>query len=161
MEGLRERDLLDDIFFGRNRKFISSLRFFRDIAVKQLQDEIISDEDYERLRTEWLRLETVLEPLADELYTEEKVRSALIADVHTDSLGGTILYEATGIPNYIYVAVKDQNGVRLTKGLVFSHYEFEKPLGERLTDEKWQEINYRENKDQLPVMPSWSKSLIK
>lgn len=161
MEGLRERDLLDDIFFGRNEKFISSLRFFRDIAVKQLQDEIISDEDYERLRTEWLRLETVLEPLADELYTEEKVRSALIADVHTDSLGGTILYEATGIPNYIYVAVKDRNGTRLTKGLVFSHYEFEGSLGERLTDEKWQEVNYRENKDQLPVMPSWSKSLIK
>ncbi len=161
MDGLRERDLLDDIFFGRNEKFISSLRFFRDIAVKQLQDEIISDEDYEKLRTEWLRLETVLEPLADELYTEEKVRSALIADVHTDSLGGTILYEATGIPNYIYVAVKDRNGTRLTKGLVFSHYEFEGPLGERLTDEKWQEINYRENKDQLPVMPAWSKSLIK
>jgi len=71
------------------------------------------------------------------------------------------MYEATGIPNYIYVAVKDINGVRLTRGLVFSYFEFNNPLGERITDEKWKELNYTQDKSKLPPVPYWSSSLIK
>jgi ABC-2 type transport system ATP-binding protein len=76
-------------------------------------------------------------------------------------VGGQILYEAVGLPNYIYVAVKDQNGLRLTKGLVYSHYEFTGPLGKRLTDEDWREWNYTSDKRRIPEMADWSKALIK
>jgi hypothetical protein len=84
-----------------------------------------------------------------------------IADIHTDAKNQEILYEADGIPNYIWVAVKDQNGTRLTKGLVYSYYEFTNPLGKRLNDEDWRKLNYTTDKSGLPQSPLWVQSLIK
>lgn len=161
MEGLSNRGLLTNEFLGRNEDFIDSLEFFRSIAVKQLEDEIIPDEEFERLRIIGGKLKFVIMNLPDEEPRERDARSALIADVYTNTLDEKILYEANGIPDFIYVAVKDNNGTRLTKGLVFSYYEFEEDMGERLTDEKWQEINYRKNKATLPTRPEWIQSLIK
>ncbi len=161
-KGLLERELIDNQLVSRNEKFIESLKFFKDIAVKELQNEKISDEDFERLRTEAGDMEYILMPLPNETITEDGSRSALIADVHTDaSEKQEILYEATGIPNYIYVAVNDINGTRLTKGLVFSYYEFTAPLGERLNDQEWRKINYTNDKSELPDMPDWTQILIK
>jgi len=160
-DGLVNRGLLDNEFQGRNEKFIESLKFFRTIAVKELQNEIVSDDDFEKLRLEAGRLDYILRPLPNEEQIENNARSALIADVHTDVVKGQIMYEATGIPNYIYVVVKDSNGTRLTKGLVFSYFEFNNPLGERLTDEAWREINYTQDKSKLPLAPDWSASLVK
>ena len=74
--------------------------------------------------------------------------------------GMKILYEADGIPNYVYVAVKDVNGTRLTKGLVYSYYEFTGPIGRRFTDQDWQSWAYI-SKTKLPPMPYWNKALIK
>lgn len=160
-DGLMNRGLLDNEFQSRNERLIESLKFFRTIAVKEIQNEIISDDDFEKLRLEAGRLGFVLEPLPGEEPKENNARSALIADVHTDAVKGQILYEATGIPNYIFVVIKDNNGIRLTKGLVFSYFEFNNPLGQRLTDEAWREINYTPDKSKLPPLPEWATSLIK
>jgi hypothetical protein len=137
------------------------VEFFKQMVVSQLQNEKISVGDFERLRLAAGNLGWVLSPLPGEEGTENYARAALIADVHTDLTKQEILYEAVGIPNYIYVAVKDQNGARLTKGLVYAHYEFSGPLGERLTDEKWRQWNYTADKNKLPPMADWAKSLIK
>lgn len=100
-------------------------------------------------------------------------RAALIADVHT---GGDsnypphILYEATGVPNVILVAVKDVNGPRLTIGFTYSQYEFTEPYGgNRLTDEDWQNKFYVGDDDHnafeylprsnWPTIPSWFAAL--
>ncbi len=160
-EGLEQRNLLDNIFLERNSNLLDAVEFFRKIAVAELQNEKISDDDFERLRLAPGNLGWLLSPLPGEESTENYARAALIADVHTDTVKGEVLYEAVGIPNYIYVAVKDQNGARLTKGLVYSCYEFTWPLGQRLTDEKWREWNYTEDKSRIPSMAEWSKSLIK
>ncbi|HPR14087.1 MAG TPA: DUF3160 domain-containing protein, partial [Candidatus Woesebacteria bacterium] len=162
LNGLSQKGLMDDIFLGRHETFIEALEFFREIAVKQLANQTISDEDFEKLRTisdsfVW----SVLQPLPGEEYTEDHVRSAIVADVHTDGLRQKILYVANGIPNYIYVAVSDANGTRLTKGLTYSYYEFEGDLGKRLTDQDWRELNYTQDKSQLPNMPDWNADLIK
>lgn len=160
-DGFTSRDLLDPIFVGRNENFLKSLHFFRDIAVKELQNEKISDDEFERLRTAAGYLHNVLDALPGEELREKDARSALIADVHTDVKNGEILYEANGIPNYIYVVVKDQNGTRLTKGLVFNYYEFTAPIGQRLNDQAWWTMNYTQDKSRLPSSPDWSNSLFK
>jgi len=61
---------------------------------------------------------------------------------------------------HIYVAVKDTNGTRLTKGLVYSYYEFKNPLEKRLTDADWRGWAYGE-KEKIPPMADWNKELIK
>ncbi|HTY13366.1 MAG TPA: DUF3160 domain-containing protein, partial [Candidatus Omnitrophota bacterium] len=160
-EGLDARGLLDREFLGREDALLTSLDFFRQIATKELKDIKITDDEFERLRTEASGMDSIVRPLPDEEQTENNARSALIADVHTDAKKGEVLYEANGIPNYIFVAVKDVNGTRLTKGLVFSYYEFTGPLGKRMTDEDWKKINYPADKNALPTLPDWAAKLIK
>ncbi len=158
--GLEQLGLLPAELGWRNDTLTEKLQFFRRIAVAELQNEKISDEDFEKLRLSAGSLGSILRPLAGGLITEKDARSALIADVHTDAVKGEVLYEADGIPNYIYVAVKDTNGTRLTKGLVYSYYEFTGPLGKRLTDADWQKWVYTD-KSQVPAMSDWNKALIK
>jgi len=161
-DGLMSRNLLGNEFQWRNEEFIRWLNFLREIAVKELQNEVISDDDFETLRVSpVIFFDRILGPLPNEEQIENNARSALIADVHTDTVNGQILYEATGIPNYIFVAVKDANGTRLTKGLVFSYFEFSGPLTERLTDEAWRELNYKLDKSGVPPSPAWSTTIVK
>jgi hypothetical protein len=105
-------------------------------------------------------MDQLLQSPDSQVQLESNARSAIIADVHTDALKSQILYEADGIPNYIYVAVKDNNGTRLTKGLVYSYYEFTNPLRQRLTDATWQQWNYSSTVKMLK-MPDWSTELTK
>jgi hypothetical protein len=160
-DGLQQRGLLDNEFLSRNDDFLEAVEFFRKIAAAELADEPLSEVDLEKLRLLPGELRWVLSPLPGETSTENYGRAALVADVFTDLVDGQILYEGVGIPNYIYVAVKDKNGARLTKGLVYSYYEFTAPLAERLTDEKWREWNYTGDKSRMPPMAEWGRALIK
>lgn len=158
-DGLSSRGLINETITWRNDKLIKEIEFYRTVAVKELQNEIISDADFETLRNSPGSLEIILTNISEDEMKEKDSRSALIADVHTDNKKQEILYEADGIPNYILVAVKDKNGTRLTRGLVYDYYEFTKPTGQRLTDEDWQSINYTSDKSKLPNQPDWIKSL--
>lgn len=160
-DGLTKAGLIDEGITWRNNKLLAEVEFFKTIAIKELQNEIISDDDFEELRISPYRLDSILSNITSDQMKEKDARSALIADVHTDGKKREILYEADGIPNYILVAVKDKNGTRLTRGLVYDYYEFKKPLGERLNDENWQKINYTTDKTGLPQQPDWIKSLYK
>ena len=145
---------------------IKSLIFYRDIAKKELVNQVISDDDFEKLRVSALMLNGVLTPpLFNLQYMKaSEARAGLIADVHTAMTQQVqeILYEATGIPNIIYVAVKDANGTRLTRGVAYSYYEFTRPFGERLSDADWQANIYEgKNNFPLPQKPEWTKSLEK
>lgn len=155
--GLQNTGTLPQEFAGRHESFEEAVLFFRDIAVKQLANETITDDDFEKLRTLGGDLSGVVAPLPNEQSLEANARSAIIADVQTDVPNNQILYEATGIPEYIYVAVKDVNGTRLTKGLVYAHYEFYGPLGSRETDQTWQQKNYPPNN--LPPRPFWVRNI--
>ncbi len=159
--GLEKYDVLPIEFKGRNETLIKSLTFLREIAVKQLENQVITEDEFEQLRIAPGHLDYIMSPLPNEEQIENNARSALIADVHTDVPGGSILYEATGIPNYLYVAVQDVNGTRLTKGLVFNYFEFTDPIGDRLTDEKWRAKNYSQDKSQLPASPAWVAPIVK
>ena len=160
-DGLSNRGLISDDVIWRNNKLIEEVKFYKDIAVKELQNEVISDDDFETLRNSPGELEPILSNISQDEMKEKDSRSSLIADVHTDGVKGEILYEADGIPNYIFVAVKDKNGTRLTRGLVYDYYEFTNPMGKRLSDEDWQKVNYTNDKSKLPEQSSWVKSLYK
>ncbi|TAK95200.1 DUF3160 domain-containing protein [Patescibacteria group bacterium] len=160
-EGLKERGLLDSLFDGRSTYLLESLEHLRKIAIAELENKNISDEDFEWLRLAPGNLESVMAVLPGEDQTEDSARSALIADVHTDVPDNQILYEANGIPNYIFVAVKDTNGTRLTKGLTYSYFEFANPLGKRLTDQDWRGWVYGIEAGKMPAAPTWTTPLMK
>lgn len=75
---------------------------------------------------------------------------ACIADVHTSE--DRCLEEAVGHINPIYVVVPINGELYLTRGGVFSYYEFKYPVSHRLTDEAWQEMLKR---GRAPELPTW------
>jgi hypothetical protein len=106
-------------------------------------------------------------PVEGPILSLKDQRAALVADVHTggDSANPPrILYEATGVPNVILVAVKDANGPRVAIGFTYAQYEFTEAYGgQRMTDEDWQK-NFYKNEDEYnafeytaawPAVPSW------
>lgn len=159
-KGLTDRNIFPKEFKHKYQIFLESSKFLRKIVEQELQNQKISDDDFEKLRIISSKFATIVEPLSGQELTVKERRAGIIADIHTDAVEEEILYEATGKPYIIYVAVSDINGTRLTRGAAFNHYEFTNPLNERLSDEDWQAKVYDE-KDILPDEDNWSKELIK
>ena len=148
-------------FKSRYKAFIDSAEFFQEIATLELLNEKISEDQFEELRTIFHNnLDSIVAPLPGKELSDKEKRSGIIADIHTDALRSQVLYEATGKPHIIYVAIKDANGSRLTRGLVFNHYEFSEKLDGRLNDEAWQERVYL-GQGEMPQASPWTKALIK
>jgi hypothetical protein len=145
------------VFQDRFDRFVEYSQFFRDLAEKELTGADISDDDFEKLRVSGQALKRLAEALPGEELTTKERRAGIIADIHTDAVDGEILYEATGKPYIIYVAVSDQNGTRLTRGLSYNHYELTGPLTERYSDEDWQERVYVNGN--LPPADAWSREI--
>lgn len=86
---------------------------------------------------------------------------AIVTDVHTDSADdqtgdpGMILHEGLGNVCCLITAIDSGPDRCIYLGPVLSHYEFEEPLGTRLSDEEWQaQLTSR----QYPSQPDWTKS---
>lgn len=82
--------------------------------------------------------------------------AAIIADIATDP-NGEVLEEGTGKIFSIYVAVPIDGKLRIAKGGVYSYYEFEWPMSDRLTDKKWREML---NSGKAPQLPEWTDAFI-
>jgi len=159
-KGLSDRNVMPEEFNERYFTLINSLKFLRGIAVKELANEKISDNDFEKLRTiSEADFESIVLPTNGETLTLKERRAGLIADISTDARLSRILYEANGKPYIIYVAVKDINGTRLTRGVIYNHNEFTGDLGERLNDEEWQDKAYSADNKTIP--DKWSSELVK
>ncbi len=159
-KGLEDKNVFPEVFKTKFDAFIESGNFFKKIAEQELKNKEISDDDFEKLRTISSRLSRIVSPIMGQELTKKEKRAGIIADIHTDVLTQQILYEATGKPYIIYVLVNDKNGIRLTRGSVFSHYEFAAGLDERMADEDWQEIVYEEEKE-LPQKDKWTEEIVK
>jgi hypothetical protein len=70
---------------------------------------------------------------------------------------GYCLEEAIGHLDEIYVVVPIGGELRLTRGAIFSYYEFTYLAAHRLNDEAWQEMIKR---DSAPPRPSWISSYL-
>jgi hypothetical protein len=80
---------------------------------------------------------------------------ALVADVHTSV--DEVLEEAVGNAAEIWVVVPIQGKLRLTRGAVFTYYEFKHPAADRMTDEAWQQ---RIRKGNPAPLPGWVRSFL-
>ena len=185
-ENLRVKDLLDEEIEKVLDGMIEMEETLIAVSLKELSNELPTEEEFQKLQTFgglidsiMMRMHYLLESRGyegDSIYT-----TALVSDVATvlpNSYDpeGDYLELATGFPNEIYV-VCSYNGVPyLTKGAVYSYYEF--MSRERLTDAKWHEmlgiskelvgdgdhsfynIKLGEPLETKPDMPEWTNSFI-
>lgn len=162
-------------------RYESLLSFLKTVAEKELMDMSLSYEEYERIRYFGREIENLSISLVEldrnlpiyDWFTGERVEHeqisirgwfevtgpdrdiACITDVHTSQ--DSCLEEAVGHINLIYVVVPIDGKLHLTRGGVFSYYEFEYPAAHRLTDESWQEMLKR---GRAPEPPPWVSSFV-
>ncbi|MEA1963529.1 MAG: DUF3160 domain-containing protein [Candidatus Aerophobetes bacterium] len=140
--------------------FENLLAKFKGISERELMQKQLTDEDYKLIWNIGANLAS-MKKFPSEIMkkitsgTDEKID--LVADVHTDPNTKQVLEEGVGSPFNIYVIVEDSRGRRLCRGAVFSYYEFKHPMEDRLTDEKWQEMQKRKER---PLQPDWVASFV-
>jgi hypothetical protein len=81
--------------------------------------------------------------------------AAVVTDVASNPDAGTVLQVGTGYVDYIYVITGSPQGLQLSRGAVYSYYEFVNEIDNRLTDEIWREMVREGN---LPPRPAWISS---
>jgi hypothetical protein len=159
-DGLDSRGLLtdeDEATLGNLESLATSLA---DISVKELEGTALTDADYEIIRTFGGQIEHIWYEINRADIEESRMSrtnwldenpAAIVADVATDP-NGRVLEVGTGHVWEIYAVVPVDGKLKLVKGGIFSYYEFEWPLSDRLTDSKWREMLYAGP----PDPPDWA-----
>ncbi len=113
-----------------------------EISQKELQNEALSNDDYELIRTYGGQLEHFWE----EAYRDEssspnifEFPAAIITDIATNP-NGSVLEIGTGGVSTIYVVFPIDGELHIASGSVYSFYQFEQPLSDRLTDTQWRQM---------------------
>ena len=155
--GLSDRGLLDEEFEERLTDMEELVKDLRDIALKELANRSLAPEEIEtieRIGKSLERITTFSEKVKEEITSQADERMAIVADVHTDVNSGQVLEEGVGDSFTLYVVIPHGDETVVTMGGVFSHYEFKQPMGQRLTDEAWQEMEPK------PPLAPWVQVLV-
>ena len=166
-DGLKQRGLIDEQLQSGFSRFKDMLLFLKGCAEKELTRQALTDRDYQRLwwfggELERLQLSVVKGSgefairYWGEITNEADRHMATIADIHTSF--DKALEVGVGPAYRLYVIVPRADGrLQISKGGVFSYFEFLWPSSDRLTDEKWQKLL----KDkQQPPQQEWTQSFI-
>ena len=114
------------------------------ISDKELREEEPSAEEYDLIRGFGGNLEHFWQRVYEDEdddghFTAKDYPAALVTDIATDGDSGEVLQIGTGKVSPIYVVVPIGGELHLTKGAVFSFYQFRQPMSNRLTDSAWRD----------------------
>jgi len=164
-------NLLTDDITSITEDIKDEAEFFLNASLKELDGKRLTNEEYDHIRYigatfENLSLELIKEPNQslmgwyDVQGADKSI--AVVADVYTangdNNPEPSILFEAVGPADEMYVVVEVDGYLYLMRGGVFSYREFKQPVDQpRLTDEEWQEkLKTYPNTGK----PSWMKEII-
>ena len=168
---LKKHGLMNEKIQTANDRLREEAEFFLAVSKKELNGEVLLDEEYDQLKYVGATIENIsLDLLRDaehELWDWDAIQGpdrkvALVADVYTANADNnpnkSILFEAIGDADEIYVIVDIGGYLHLMRGAVFSYREFKRPINEqRLNDEEWQQ--YLEEHPREGV-PQWMQPVI-
>ena len=141
------------------------------ISEKELREETLTDDEYELIRTyggqlEHFWQEAMKDDAENEYFTANDFPSAIVADIATNP-NGVCLEVGTGNPARIVVMVRVDGVMKLAQGVIYSFYQFEQPIENRLTDTEWRQMMGIELTDdgsyvQEPAvqLPDWIQDIL-
>lgn len=158
-DGLQSRNLLFPEFKDKLDLFESLLLFLKKVAIKELENTPLTDQEYEDIYCFGKVMQKLVSYFPDpqNRWKSDTDDMAVVADVHTDSNSDKCLEEGVGYPLEIFVIVNEGRTVRITRGAIFSYYEFTQPIADRLTDEAWRKMLIGAKP---PKMPEWTSSFM-
>ena len=159
-EGLKQLGYISDTDAESLNHLAQICVTLRDISVKELQNEKITEEEYEFIRSYGGTLEHFWSEARDlsatyevrdkwtesmdwEMYPEEALIEPSIqiaVDVATNPEGAECLEEALGSVSRVLVVFPIDGELHIAIGGVFTQYQFRAPLSERLTDQEWRKV---------------------
>lgn len=141
---LADNKLLTGKIINRNNKLKGIAGLFIRISEKELKGAYLSPAEFDSLSFIGGEIESLTLNIIEstEMFTttvnSPERYMAVAADVYT--YRQECLQECVGMGDEIYVIAEINGLLYLTRGAVFSHYEFTQPSSERLTDEVWQKL---------------------
>ena len=167
---LKKHDMMTEKVAEATERLRDEVGFLLLMSEKELAGKALTDEEYDQLKCigatfENISLDLIRTPdqylmgWSDVEGADRKV--ALVADVYTANASNnpnkSILYEAVGLGDEIYVIVEIDGYLHLMRGAVFSYREFTEPMDvQRLTDEEWQQ---QLEKDPRKGVPAWMERI--
>ena len=114
------------------------------ISEKELRYEALSDDDYEFIRSyggyiEHFWREANREDNGDLPVSSDQAPGSVVVDIATDP-NGTVLEIATGQVDGVYVVFPIDGELHIAHGGVYSFYQFEQSMNDRLTDSQWRNM---------------------
>ena len=168
---LKNRQMLSEKYEEKINNFQAMVIKFRDISIKELQNEPLTEEEITNLLYIGGEMERIMVDFVEsadenkisywyEIQNASDRRMPVVVDLMTvvkNSVGlpeGEISHIGTGKPMEIFVIYPHDGKLYMGRGATFSYYEF---LNKgRLTDEDWQKMVYDEATD----FPVWYKDLV-
>ncbi len=142
-EGLSEFGILSDADLENLSRLEELARRLMGIANKELENETLTDEEYELIRAyggtlEHFWIEAVKDRTDAEYLDPQEIPASLVTDIATDP-NGWVLQIANAKPAEILVIVPVDGTLRLASGVVYNFYQFTQPIENRLTDTEWRQ----------------------
>ncbi len=167
---LNEHNMMTEKVKEATERIGEEVGFLLRISEKELAGKTLTDEEYDQIKCigatfENISLDLLRQPdqylmgWSDVQGSDRKM--ALVADVYTansdNNPNKSILYEAVGLGDEIYVVVEIGGYLYLMRGAVFSYREFTEPMDkQRLTDEEWQQ---ELEKNPRKGVPEWMEPI--
>ncbi|WEK55556.1 MAG: DUF3160 domain-containing protein [Candidatus Cohnella colombiensis] len=177
---LEERDMGNSSIRYGAEQYETLLKFLITCSIKELRNEPLTDEENDRLLWYGGTIENIMNSFligvteVSENMSPIELSHMLVSDVATilpnqNSAGG-VLSLGTGTFDHIYVVVPINGKLMLSRGSVYSYYEFLSDT--RLTDEEWWSLHGLNQKTEeygpyfeitdpspnLPKQPDWVKA---
>jgi hypothetical protein len=158
---LSARKMIDSRMISLFTRFAELVEFLLNVSEKELDNTPLTLQEYEQIQ----KMGALLDNLTLAVLTEGTSVTSwmeiegpdknmpVIADVHTADT--EVLEVGVGKAHEMYVIVEIDGRLKLTRGAIFSYYEFPWPIDDRLTDQKWQEL-LEVGKE--PALPAWSNT---
>ena len=168
-EGLQAYGMLASADRENLSRLASLARSLETISRKELQNESLTDAEYDLIREyggtlEHFWIEAVKDRTDAEYLDAREIPASLVTDLATDP-NGLVLQAANGCPAQIYVIVPVDGALRIASGVVYNFYQFCQPLSARLTDSEWRQMigewmspDGRFHQDETPEKPWWTQS---
>ena len=167
---LTEHDMMTEKVKENTERIAEEVSFLLRMSEKELAGKELTDEEYDQLSCIGATFENIsLSMLSapdqylmgwDDVQDADR-KMAVVADVYTANANNnpqkSILFEAVGLGDEIYVVVEIGGYLYLTRGAVFSYREFIQPIDQqRLTDEEWQQ---ELEKNPRKGVPTWMERI--
>jgi len=158
-KGLDENKVQTNSVKENFAEFRRMLKFLLACSEKELKGEALREDEQEQIRKFGGQLEnlTLRATGCDTWFKVPEVDRSIPVAADVGANSEYCLEEAVGYGNEILVIVPIEGKLYLARGAVLSYHEFEQPIAERLTDEKWQEIVFS---GKAPLPPEWTKSFL-